>query len=100
MVRYFYAWIPFVFVGTLCLLALPWLGLIALMVVALAVVPATAVLIVYVPYTLVRAIGRSLKGTTVVRPRTAPVLAPAAPQPALEGYRAVSAFTITEGANR
>jgi hypothetical protein len=32
MVRYFYAWIPVVVVTTVSILALPWLGLIALMV--------------------------------------------------------------------
>jgi hypothetical protein len=40
MVRYFYAWIPVVIVGTVVILACPWLGLIALMVGLLAVVAA------------------------------------------------------------
>ena len=57
MVRYFYSWIPLVLVGTLCILALPWLGLIALMVAVLGVVPALAFAIVYVPYRVGRAIG-------------------------------------------
>jgi hypothetical protein len=60
MVRYFYAWTPFVILGTVCLLSLPWLGLVALMVVSLFSFVALAALawaIVYVPYTLVRAIG-------------------------------------------
>jgi type IV secretory pathway protease TraF len=36
MVRYFYAWTPLVVVGAVVLLALPWLGLIALVIAALA----------------------------------------------------------------
>ena len=55
--RYFYAWTPFVIVGTVVLLSLPWLGLIALMVSALVALVALAALasaIVAVPYVLVR----------------------------------------------
>jgi hypothetical protein len=60
MVRYFYAWTPFVIVGTVFILALPWLGLVALMFASLFAFVALAGLvwaIVYVPYTLGRAIG-------------------------------------------
>ena len=35
MVRYFYAWTPLLIVGAVVLLSLPWLGVIALMLVAL-----------------------------------------------------------------
>ena len=54
MVRYFYAWTPLVIVGTVVLLSLPWLGLIALVVfalVALAALAALAWAIVFVPRT-------------------------------------------------
>jgi len=37
---YFYAWIPFVLVGVVVILALPWLAVIALMAVLLAMVAA------------------------------------------------------------
>lgn len=59
MVRYFYAWIPAVVLGTICILSLPWLGLIALAVVVFGVVVPLAWALVYLPYMLVRAIGRS-----------------------------------------
>ena len=60
MVRYFYAWTPFVFIGTLFILALPWLGLIALMVAALGGLAALAGAFVVLPYFLVRTIARRL----------------------------------------
>jgi hypothetical protein len=65
MVRYFYAWTPVVIVGTVFLLSLPWLGLIALMVaaiVALVALAALAWVFVYVPYMLGRAISRHWHG--------------------------------------
>ena len=52
MLSYCYTWTPLVIVGTLSLLALPWLGLIALLVVVLGslVLPAAFVTaIVWVP---------------------------------------------------
>jgi membrane protein implicated in regulation of membrane protease activity len=61
MLRYFYAYTPFIIVGTVFLLALPWLGLIALMVfalVALAALAALAWAIIAAPYFLVRSLGR------------------------------------------
>jgi hypothetical protein len=61
MVRYFYAWTPAVIVVSAVLLALPWLGLIALMVFALAALAALAALVwavVAVPLALSRAVGR------------------------------------------
>jgi hypothetical protein len=58
MVRYFYAWTPLVIVGTVVLLSLPWLGLIALMIFSLVALAAVAWAIVFVPYTLGRAISR------------------------------------------
>jgi hypothetical protein len=61
MVRYLYAWTPLVIVGTVAILALPWLGLIALAIfslVALAALAALAWAIVFVPYMLGRATSR------------------------------------------
>lgn len=75
MVRYFYAWAPLVIVGTLVILSLPWLGLIALMIFAIVAVTALAALawaIVVAPYTLGRTINRLWHGRTIAIPRTAP----------------------------
>src|SRR5438067_12208250 len=62
MVRYFYAWTPLLIVGTICILSLPWLGLIALMIVLLVALPAFAFAIVSVPYLLGRSITRRWHG--------------------------------------
>jgi hypothetical protein len=65
MVRYFYALAPLVVVGTVVLLSLPWLGLIALMIFALVGLVALAALawaIVFVPFALGRAIIRRWHG--------------------------------------
>ncbi len=80
MVRYFYSFTPLVIVGTVVLLSLPWLGLIALMVFLLAGLAALAALaaaIVYVPYALVRAVARHWHVASGARPRTAAALSPA-----------------------
>jgi membrane protein implicated in regulation of membrane protease activity len=69
MVRYFYAWTPLVIVGTVVLLSLPWLGLIALMIfalVALVALAALALAIVALPYMLGRAISRHWRGRSGV----------------------------------
>ena len=79
MVRYFYAWTPLFIVGTVVFLSIPWLGLIALMVVALVALPALAALVLaiaFVPYMLIRAVSRSWQGRIAVSPRTA-ALSPA-----------------------
>ena len=81
MVRYFYTWTPLVIVGTVVLLSLPWLGLIALMIVSLVALPALAIAITSVPYMLGRAIGRRWQGRSSAKPRTAAVLSPATRQP-------------------
>jgi hypothetical protein len=80
MVRYFYAWTPLVIVGTVVLLSLPWLGLIALMIASLVALVALAALawaIVFVPYRL----GRAVSGRWHIRSdaslRTAAALSPA-----------------------
>ena len=85
MVSYFYAWTPVVIVGTVVLLSLPWLGLIALMIVALLALGALAALawaIVFVPYMLSRAISRRLHLRSSASLRTAPALSSAERQEA------------------
>jgi hypothetical protein len=74
MVRYFYAWTPLLIVGTICILSLPWLGLIALMIVLLVALPAFAFVLVFVPYLLVRAIAHRWHGRSNAVRRAAPVL--------------------------
>ena len=74
MVRYLYAWMPLLIVGTVFPLALPWLGLIALMIAVPVVLVALAALvlaILAVPYLLGRAISRRVQGGPGARPRTA-----------------------------
>jgi hypothetical protein len=77
MVSYFYAWTPLVIVGTVVLLSLPWLGLIALMIVSLVALAALALAIVVVPYMLSRAISRRWHSRNGASPRTAVALSPA-----------------------
>jgi membrane protein implicated in regulation of membrane protease activity len=65
MVRYFYAWTPLVVAGTIVLLFLPWLGLIALVTAALASLAALAALAwatVAAPVAVSHAIGRRWHG--------------------------------------
>jgi hypothetical protein len=79
MVRYFYAWTPLVIVGgTAVVLTIPYLALIALMVVALATLAALAWAIVWVPVTLRRTISRRWQGRSGASARVA-VLSPAQP---------------------
>jgi hypothetical protein len=69
MVSYFYAWTPFVIVGTVVLLSLPWLGLIALLTLALVAIVALAALasaIIFVPFRLSRAISRRWQGRNAI----------------------------------
>lgn len=77
MVRYFYAWTPLVIVGTVVFLSLPWLGLIALMIISLVALPALALAIGFVPYMLSRAISRRWHSRGSASPRTAVALSPA-----------------------
>jgi hypothetical protein len=77
--RYFFAWTPLVIVAAVVLLALPWLGLIALVLVsllALATLVALACAVVAVPYALGRDLGRRWQDSRGARPHTA-VLSPA-----------------------
>lgn len=74
---YPYKFMPLTLLGAICILALPWLGLIALMVVAFVGLPAIAFAIVWVPYRVVRAaIGLCWDGRSVAQPQpaTAPLL--------------------------
>lgn len=79
MVRYFYSWLPLVIVGGVVFLALPWLGLIALMVFALVVLAALGALVwalVAAPLAVGRAVARRWQQTpSVDHPRTALSLA-------------------------
>jgi hypothetical protein len=79
MVRYFYAWAPLFFIGTLVVLALPWLGLIALMVVALVALPALGFALVWATvsatHMVMRAAGHFHR-RSAASPRTAPALSP------------------------
>ena len=79
MVRYFYDLGPFVILGTVLLLSLPWLGFIALMFVALVALVALAALgwaTVVVPYKLTRALSRRWHNRASASPRTAAALSP------------------------
>src|SRR5262249_38759669 len=72
MLRDFFAWTPLVvIVGTAVLLTIPYLALIALMVVAVGALAARAVALVAVPYVGGRAVARSLLGRTGASPRRA-----------------------------
>jgi hypothetical protein len=76
MVEYFYAWTPLVVVTTVVLLALPWLGLIALLIGALAALAALAALtraIVAAPLAVGRAIGHRWHGRSAA-PQPSPAL--------------------------
>jgi hypothetical protein len=80
MVRYFYAWTPLVILGTVVLLSIPPLGLIALMIVSLVALVALATLAwatVFVPYMLGRTISRRWHSRSGASPRTAAALSPA-----------------------
>lgn len=88
MVRYFYAWTPLLIVGAVSILALPWLGLIALMIVALVVVPGLAWAIIFVPYRAGQAISHRWEGQSDANRRAA-----AAP-------RATAVHSSYEGATR
>ena len=91
MVRYWYSLAPFVVVLTVILLALPWLGLIALMLFALIVLAALGALawgIVFVARRVVWAVGRRWYSRSDIRPRPAtltaarPSVRPSQPTPA------------------
>jgi len=76
-VRYFNSWTPLVIVGTVPLLALPWLALIALVIVSLVALAAVAWITVVVPYMVGRALGRRWHTRSSASRRTAAALSPA-----------------------
>ena len=84
MVRYFYAWAPLALVVAIVVLSLPWLGLIALFVVALVGLPALALAIVVAPYMLVRAINRRFHYRDSAGPQRVTVAAPALRRPSFQ----------------
>jgi amino acid transporter len=80
MANYFYKWIPLFVLGTILLLGLPWLGLIALIVVVFSLFSALAALTFAVGRAIgavSRAIARQWDGRTSPRHGMAPNLAPA-----------------------
>jgi hypothetical protein len=77
MARYFFAWTPLVIVvATAVLLTIPYLALIAFMIVALAVLTTLVWAIVSVTYILGRAIPRRWLNRSAARPQTATVSSP------------------------
>jgi uncharacterized membrane protein YhaH (DUF805 family) len=87
MVRYFYAWTPLAIIAALVVLSLPWLGLIALLLVSLVALPALAFATVLLPYMAVHAVARRLHDRRDATRRVAAAMAPATGQPSLrEGY--------------
>ena len=83
MVRYWYSFTPLVVIPTVILLALPWLGLIALMVFVLVVLVALGALawgVVVVPRMLVRSMRRRLHSRSGVELVLPPPLAAARPR--------------------
>ena len=80
MVRYFYAWTPLVLVGTVVLLSLPWLAVIALMLVAFVLLVAVAALgyaIAWALRELSGAISHRSHSRNGARQGMAPALSPA-----------------------
>ena len=91
MVRYFYAWMPLVLVGTVVILICPWLGLIALLVGLSSVLAALGAL----TWAIVSALGALAR--SVLRHTTAP----ASREPADTGPRvALNAGGVGGGATR
>jgi hypothetical protein len=78
MLRYFYAWTPLIVVAAVVLLAIPWLGLIALVIATLATLAALVALawaIVEAPLAIGHAIGRRWHGRGVApQPSPSPAL--------------------------
>ncbi len=80
MVRYFYAWTPFLIVGTVVLLSLPWLGAIALMLVSVVLLVALAELAYAIAgalRVLSRAISHPWHGQSGARQTLTPATSPA-----------------------
>src|SRR5262245_1362680 len=94
MVRYWYSFTPLVVIPTVILLALPWLGVIALMLVALVALAALGALargIIVVPRMLVRSVGRRLHSRSGTRrqPARSAARAPVGPAQSMPAGAAV-----------
>jgi hypothetical protein len=74
---YFYKGFPFLILGAVVLLAVPYLGLIIFGMVALGALAGLALTIAFVPYTLGRNIKRRWQHAHGARPPTEPVLSAA-----------------------
>jgi len=74
---YFYKGFPFVILGAVVLLAVPYLGLLIFGMLALVALAGLAWAIAFVPYTLGRSINRRWQYAHSASPPTAPVLSPA-----------------------
>jgi hypothetical protein len=70
VVRYFYAWTPYVLVATALVLVLPWLGLFALAALALVVLAPLAWAVVTLPLLLLRAAEHLWHARRVATPRS------------------------------
>ena len=82
MVRYFYAWTPLFVIGTVSILSLPWLGLIAVLIAALFPLAALVGLVwgvISLSHMLARAISRGWHGSGTTA-RAAVTLSPATQQ--------------------
>jgi len=80
MANYFYKWIPLLVLGTILILGLPWLGLIALIVVVFFLFSALATLAFAVARAIgavSRAIAHRWDDRSDLRPGMAPALSPA-----------------------
>jgi hypothetical protein len=80
--NYFYKWTPLVIVGTVAILSLPWLGLIALTIISLVALAALALAFVFAPYLLIRAVSLRWHNRSGASPQTAAASSPAKRQSA------------------
>ena len=76
MMRYFYAWTPPAFVGAVVVLSLPWLGLLAVVILPLLTLAALAVPLVYFPLVFGRAIQHHRQSRSGARRRTVAPVSP------------------------
>jgi hypothetical protein len=77
MLSYFYKCMPLIIVTGVVILSMPWLGLIALMIVTIVALAALAWAVVFVPSMLGRAMRHRRHMPSGASPRTAPALPPA-----------------------
>jgi hypothetical protein len=72
MIRYFYGWLPFVFLATIFILCAPWLGVIALLVLLFALVGVLGAM-VWATVVGLSALGRAVARSLKSRPASPPV---------------------------